>query len=312
MPSSRAMRRCDQPRWRRDRMVSIMATLSRLDMAALVEYERYSQGYLPDLRLLKVAGFQAPIGGWFWAPADKPGIGTKPRRPSSGAASGGGGGSASASGVIESEARSRRRGSRSPEGGDVVMATSEANDPLAYLGRVVNGHDLDRFKEQGKIAALTDRDPKRSLEYRLRFENRPADREGLLDLLPVLSANRDRRKALLDSPFLRQVEFFFRSATGAPHLLHLRKTRVLAEDGLWAVIQRMKQHDNERTSNPTSQVTSFFRGAEHFSLTGVNKEVIDVGSNTSFREDCPIGYNQLSNLSAANPPSFWIQGRLAG
>src|SRR5262245_4404385 len=135
MPSSRAMRRCDQPRWRRDRMVSIMATLSRLDMAALVEYERYSQGYLPDLRLLKVAGFQAPIGGWFWAPADKPGIGTKPRRPSSGAASGGGGGSASASGVIESEARPRRRGSRSPEGGDVVMATSEANDPLVTSRR---------------------------------------------------------------------------------------------------------------------------------------------------------------------------------
>jgi hypothetical protein len=59
------MRRLDQPRCRSDKMVSIMATLSRLDMACLAEYAGYSQGYLPNLRLLKVAGFQAPLGGWF-------------------------------------------------------------------------------------------------------------------------------------------------------------------------------------------------------------------------------------------------------
>jgi hypothetical protein len=46
-------------------MVSIMATLSRLDMVSLGRYVPYTPGYLPNLRLLKVAGFQAPIGGWF-------------------------------------------------------------------------------------------------------------------------------------------------------------------------------------------------------------------------------------------------------
>ncbi len=46
-------------------MVSIMATLSRLDMVGLMRYGVYTQGYLPNLHLLKVAGFQAPIGGWF-------------------------------------------------------------------------------------------------------------------------------------------------------------------------------------------------------------------------------------------------------
>jgi hypothetical protein len=30
-----------------------------------VRYGSYTQGYLPNLRLLKVAGFQAPISGWF-------------------------------------------------------------------------------------------------------------------------------------------------------------------------------------------------------------------------------------------------------
>jgi hypothetical protein len=44
MPSSRATRRCDQPRCRRDRIVSIMATWSRLDMVRLVRYGRYTQG----------------------------------------------------------------------------------------------------------------------------------------------------------------------------------------------------------------------------------------------------------------------------
>src|SRR5262249_59573575 len=71
MPSSGAMRRWDQPRCHRDRMVSIMATLSRFDMVCLVEYGGYSQGYFAILRLLKVAGFQAPIAGWISAPADK-------------------------------------------------------------------------------------------------------------------------------------------------------------------------------------------------------------------------------------------------
>jgi len=33
---------------------------------------------VPILRLLKVAGFQAPIPGWFWAPADTRGAGGTP------------------------------------------------------------------------------------------------------------------------------------------------------------------------------------------------------------------------------------------
>jgi hypothetical protein len=36
-----------------------------LDMVGLVRYGTYPQGYLSNRRLLKVAGFQAPIGGWF-------------------------------------------------------------------------------------------------------------------------------------------------------------------------------------------------------------------------------------------------------
>jgi len=34
-------------------------------MVSLEKYRVYTQGYLHKLHLLKVAGFQAPIGGWF-------------------------------------------------------------------------------------------------------------------------------------------------------------------------------------------------------------------------------------------------------
>jgi hypothetical protein len=41
------------------------STLSRLDMVSLVRYGTYVQGYLPALRLLKVACFQVPISRCF-------------------------------------------------------------------------------------------------------------------------------------------------------------------------------------------------------------------------------------------------------
>src|SRR5271166_1993461 len=68
IPSSLAIRRWDKP-WRcRDRIRSIMATLSRFDMMRLQRKGVTLGAYLPNPRLLKVAGFQvpnAPIAGWF-------------------------------------------------------------------------------------------------------------------------------------------------------------------------------------------------------------------------------------------------------
>jgi hypothetical protein len=34
-------------------------------MVGLVKYGMYTQGYLSNQHLLKVAGYEAPIGGWF-------------------------------------------------------------------------------------------------------------------------------------------------------------------------------------------------------------------------------------------------------
>jgi hypothetical protein len=66
IPSSFAIRRWDKP-WRcRERIRSIMATLSRFDMMRLRRKGITLGAYLSNLRLLKVAGFHAPNCPHLW------------------------------------------------------------------------------------------------------------------------------------------------------------------------------------------------------------------------------------------------------
>src|SRR5436190_397095 len=51
-------------------MLSTTAILSKFAMLSLRECPRQHGVNLAKLRLLKMAGFQAPISGWFSAPAD--------------------------------------------------------------------------------------------------------------------------------------------------------------------------------------------------------------------------------------------------
>jgi hypothetical protein len=46
-------------------MASFMATLIRFDMVRLLGKKTFPGAYPSNLGLLKVAGFQAPLGGWF-------------------------------------------------------------------------------------------------------------------------------------------------------------------------------------------------------------------------------------------------------
>ena len=61
------------------------------------------------------------------------------------------------------------------------VGKSAVLDAIALLGNVVNENGLDRF-DNDPITALTDCDPNRSLEYRLLFDTREEDREGLFEL----------------------------------------------------------------------------------------------------------------------------------
>jgi predicted ATPase len=181
---------------------------------------------------------------------------------------------------------------------------------ITHLGRVVHGHNLDRFDGDDGIAAVTGRDARRSLEFKLVFETRQSDREAFLELLPATAGNQQRRQRLLDGTFVRQVEYTFRSAPRAPHIVHLRETRVMAEGLEWALIQRMKKHDNEQTINPTSEVTSFVRVDGEHSLNPLTKQILDLDCPNCPHEDRQIPYNNLSSLFRGAPQFFWFQGRL--
>src|SRR4051794_34968585 len=63
-PSWSAMRRWDQPRRCSVRIVSLRAILSRFAMVRLLGQRGCPEAYRAHLSLLKMAGFQAPVGGW--------------------------------------------------------------------------------------------------------------------------------------------------------------------------------------------------------------------------------------------------------
>ena len=131
---------------------------------------------------------------------------------------------------------------------------------LSFLGKTVNNQGVDR-DQVDMIAVLTNRDSSRSLEIHLEFEPSPADRKEFIDLFLPEPAQANKRLTLIDSAFLRKVAFTFRSPAGLPHLLHLRETRVFAEDAQWSMIQEMKPHDNYAIPNPTSRYANIFRVA---------------------------------------------------
>src|SRR5262249_3185636 len=114
---------------------------------------------------------------------------------------------------------------------------------LSFLARAIQGQSLERMAGE-EVAVLTNRDTGRSLEINLEFEARQVDREEFISLLTAV-ATPERRQQLLASPFFRHAAFTFKSPAGAPHMLHLRGTRLRAEDNQWATTQSMKHHDDE-------------------------------------------------------------------
>ena len=87
--------------------------------------------------------------------------------------------------------------------------------------------------------ALTGRDAKRSFEINLVFELRSKEREEFIHMF-VPSLSEERRTKVLESNFLRQMRFAFKTVSADSSLLHLPETQLLDEDGNWLTIQRIK------------------------------------------------------------------------
>lgn len=105
---------------------------------------------------------------------------------------------------------------------------------LALLGAVVTQTPSIEFDR-----VLTDLQMSRSLEIRLTFEPSTQERKELIRIIRSEGQGQERQDQLLQSPLLRQIRFVFKARAGRPDLLHLRELSVVAEDGLWATVQRM-------------------------------------------------------------------------
>src|SRR6266851_598078 len=81
---------------------------------------------------------------------------------------------------------------------------------------------------------ITERDTTRHLEINLAFRLRPWEREKFVDKIIAAGFNAKRRAAVLDSVLLTEIQFSFKAPGNNPNLLHLRETKILAEDGKWA------------------------------------------------------------------------------
>src|SRR6266568_203976 len=111
-------------------------------------------------------------------------------------------------------------------------------------------YDLNNIYAGVGISAdvLTRHDNTRALEINLTFKPTRQEREEFAEILIATGFAAQRRTAVLESPFLRMIRFSFKSMAGNPSVMHLREMSILAEDGRWAVVQRMT--GNEQIANP--------------------------------------------------------------
>ena len=125
----------------------------------------------------------------------------------------------------------------------------------AVIGAIDLLNKISRGAEVEWSGVLTAKDQQRALEMRLLFELSAGDREEFINMLCGAGQTEGRRESMLNSALARQLEFWFKSPAGAPQLLHLRETRLMAEDGQWATIQKLRVDEDERMGNPASRMT---------------------------------------------------------
>lgn len=144
---------------------------------------------------------------------------------------------------------------------------------LLSLNAALHGQDEDWER------VLTDFDKTKALAITLLFELRPQNREEFISILDRNGLSEARRSALLKTPFLRRVEFSFRSPVGRPNLLHLRQTRMLTEDNQWILVQELD--GDEISANPQSKVVDWDHLART-SLSDFSSEVLNQNLGNSF------------------------------
>ncbi len=154
---------------------------------------------------------------------------------------------------------------------------------------------------------LTELDMRRSLEIHLTFDLTQRDREEFLNLIYSTPDLQRRRDEALNSPLMRQIEYVFKAPAGRPDYLHPHEIRVLAEDGQWAVVQRILNVDV--VANPSSQIVDLGIIRERYSGYVLNSHLLDVGM-ASVRDSSLATQIDLQQGNAG-PETMWVWTKLA-
>jgi len=161
---------------------------------------------------------------------------------------------------------------------------------------------------------LTNFEATRALEIRLMFELRAWEREEFMNIIRTEGQGRERVDQLLRSPLLSRVEFFFKAHAGRPELLHLREIKILAEDGQWAVVERMT--GSELVANPSSRITRLVNVAQRLPLGVLNSTSLDVESAAAFggsslADDFDMQLGAFESAFTQDSAIMWLRARLA-
>ena len=171
---------------------------------------------------------------------------------------------------------------------------------LAHLSQALRGQALEWD------AILTGNDRSRIFSVRLLFSLSAEERRRCIDLTGVRLSG-ERRQRLYDGPFLRQVVFEFAGAPRA-NLLHLRHTRIIAEDNQWAAIHGVDDNDL-LTSNPIHRGTSLEQVATSDDVL-LSASRLDVGG-PSPEGRTRISWIDILTTHAFGPATALLQDRLS-
>ena len=141
-------------------------------------------------------------------------------------------------------------------------------------------------------------------EVRLRFDVREDQR---VEFVKSFSGGylAERLSALLESPFGRQLTYYFGSPPGNPSHLHLRETQMLAEDGAWATVQRMT---GKLTDAQPNHMVLNIPAATADSAKLLDHAKLRLEAGPSHSPALPPRYGPTSPVE---PVSFWPMAQVA-
>ncbi len=193
---------------------------------------------------------------------------------------------------------------------NVLVGRNNAGKSSVFAAlEALAGMVQDRPPDLSRV--VTGMDAARALAIDLTFSLEDHDRVEFVDSLYVPEQAEGRKEALLASAFARTVAFSFRAPPGNPALLHLRETRLQAEDAEWAVIQRLV--GDESIGNPESKLTSIERLAAQFPHDILAANLLDLDHIPRYLST-NIGQRKRGSSLTDNPgtglPLSWLERRL--